>query len=261
MSILSSRCCRQPSGRLGAGLSVIGVASGLAVSVVLLLPTPSEVFAPVRGAGLSAQIDRIAVSAVTILCWGLTVWSAAVALVVVGAAVAAGHPRGERILNRCVRMLLPRALRGLAVTAIGVGSLTALSGCAPGSVTAAAATDTVTGSASGFTIDGVGTPYDGSGPPGPGTAPVPLTMVLDWPLEPAATPTTVAGSAAQPAPPAAAAAACYGCPACCELPHLQPAPQHPQHHPSRPRRPRPPDRSHRLHRPHRLHRLHRSRPR
>ena len=129
-------------------------------------------------AGISAQLDRAAIVAATVadLAPGRLARRGA-ARGGGGAARVLGGRQRSAVVSRLAQLLLPRALRGIVVTAVGVGSLAAMTGCATGAA------------ADGPTDDG------GTGPHG---RPVP-TVDLDWPLDPP----TVAADPVAPAPPPA----------------------------------------------------------
>lgn len=180
---------QDPSSPTGAAAALVGAAAAVFL-LITILPPPGDVFSSAPAVGIPAQIDRVSMVVATILTWALAAWLGGVLLVVIAAQMASGTRRGEQIITRSAQVLLPRALRGVVVTAVGVGSLTAMTGCAPGTATASTAATVSTGD------DQVTTAGTTAAPTG---RDIPLPMTLDWPMDPS----TTAGLPAVPQPDAA----------------------------------------------------------
>ncbi|MEP6981153.1 MAG: LysM peptidoglycan-binding domain-containing protein [Nakamurella sp.] len=157
----------------GAALALVAAGTVVAL-LVTVLPSPGEVFSANSTIGISAQVDRLAMTVATVLTWALAAWLSGVLLVVIGARITRGSRRAELIITRSARVLLPRAFRGVVVTALGVGSLSAMAGCAPATV-AAAETAVATAGANQLATGPDSADATGSA--------APLTMVLDWPMD------------------------------------------------------------------------------
>ncbi|MEO5833426.1 MAG: LysM peptidoglycan-binding domain-containing protein [Nakamurella sp.] len=157
----------------GAALALVAAGTVVAL-LVTVLPSPGEVFSANSTIGISGQVDRLAMTVATVLTWALAAWLSGVLLVVIGARITRGSRRAELIITRSARVLLPRAFRGVVVTALGVGSLSAMAGCAPATV-AAAETAVATAGAEQLVTGPDSADATGST--------VPLTMVLDWPMD------------------------------------------------------------------------------
>lgn len=149
---------------LAAWLILVAIAATLA-ALVSALPSPASTFARRVPGGVSAQLDHVAIIVATVVTWILVAWLAGVLILATIARVALRGRRRDFVVTRLAQLLLPRALRGVVITAVGVGAVAAMTGCAPG---AAADTPTVTA--------GVGTSDAAS----------PMTISLDWPVDPPA---------------------------------------------------------------------------
>ncbi len=141
---------------------LIGVAATLAV-LVSVLPSPADAFSAQVPAGVSAQLDHAALVVATVVTWTLVAWLAGVLILWLAAHTLLRGRRRNVVITRLAQLLLPKTLRGIVITAVGVGAMAAMAGCAPG-----AAADTPIATSPGSTS---------------GTAPG-LTVDLDWPVDP-----------------------------------------------------------------------------
>jgi nucleoid-associated protein YgaU len=114
-------------GAWGAGL----------ISLASVLPLPAEVFSwlSVSGsapASATTTLDRLVLGCVSIVIWVLILWSAA--LLVIGVVfLRNGTTSGAKhVLAR----MLPKSARTVVLTAVGAGSVLALSACAPAGASA-----------------------------------------------------------------------------------------------------------------------------
>jgi hypothetical protein len=170
---------------------------------------------------LAGRLDRVLITAVGVLIWLLVLWIGLVVAIGLLARLIGGN--NEWTLS-VIRLLAPRAVRGMVIAALGVGAVAGLSGCAPGT-----AGSVVTPSVAQFTggssqhdlvwpSSAAVTPTPSSGTDSAGTtepAAPGITIDLDWPTESATSTgpeqtTFAVPSMADPAPATASASADTG---------------------------------------------------